>query len=191
MFEALLRNLERELTEGNSAKEPPALLFRGQHDAEWDLTTTLERSGCKDMTFDAYYRLTGNVLPAIEAFTREKWDVPDYSLAMEAEFREDAQLFSLRKFPAPKFYQYMVYLRHHGFPSPLLDWTSSVYVAAFFAFRHAGTEDGMGSIYVYCERPEGFKGEWVGLRRFGRSANMSARTRDTFVSCPITRCVRR
>ena len=46
------------------------------------------------MTFDAYYRLTGNVLPAIEAFTREKWDVPDYSLAMEAEFREDAQLFA-------------------------------------------------------------------------------------------------
>jgi hypothetical protein len=31
----------------------------------------------------------------------------------------------------------MAYLRHHGFPSPLLDWTRSAFVAAFFAFHKA------------------------------------------------------
>ena len=44
----------------------------------------------------------------------------------------------------------MAYLRHHGFPSPLLDWSRSAYVAAYFAFNKAvEASNGRVSIYVF------------------------------------------
>lgn len=56
----------------------------------------------------------------------------------------------------------MIYLRHHGFPSPLLDWSRSPYVAAFFAFAPWLPEDCDGvAIYAYVEYLGQGK-EWLG-----------------------------
>ncbi|OQA92726.1 MAG: FRG domain protein [Elusimicrobia bacterium ADurb.Bin231] len=49
------------------------------------------------------------------------------------------------------FLEFWIYTRHHGFPSPLLDWSASPYIAAFFAFEDQLTKAGNIAIYAYFE----------------------------------------
>jgi FRG domain-containing protein len=127
-------------------------LFRGQRNASWSLDTTLERRRLRDYGFLDYYRLICTVRPQIESFTGTTWGTlpPDDEVR---QLSKEYQKFSLMldgidgTFPA---YSYMAYLRHHGFPSPLLDWTRTPYVAAYFAFRNADKDK--VAIYVYTER---------------------------------------
>lgn len=145
----------------NYSKESSPLLFRGQGNSDWKLTTTLERSGASGMLFRDYYRLIcASIAPAVKTFTGE--EIPEYKPDYAAKAFLDQQLLLDRQFPPPPLYRYMAYLRHHGFPSPLLDWSRSPFVAAFFAFRDQ--QDGVQSrsIFAYCESPQGTKGGALG-----------------------------
>lgn len=165
--------LERELEDLRLQLKTSAsrLLFRGHADSTFRLTTTLERAGCQRMLFRDWYRLATRIKPAVETLSGVKWDLPDYSVEIEDMFQTKRELLALRQFPTADFYRWMVYLRHHGFPSPLLDWSYSRHVAAFFAFRDEPvTKPEKRSIYVYCEMPLGVKGGAVGaptIRRIG------------------------
>lgn len=135
-------------------RDPASLLFRGQDNSNWGLSTTLDRSGAKDMAVSEYYRLICKAKPAIESLTKNNWKVPEYDIRIQESFRKYDEFLS---FPEVRLYSYMIYLRHHGFPSPLLDWSLSPFVAAFFAFWREWPEAENRSIFVYCEMPSGFK----------------------------------
>lgn len=134
-FEGQLAKLRNELGKrASSLIHASPLLFRGQEDAEFSLITTLERMGCEGMSLSRYNRLMLRIKPAVETFTGTIWTAPEYSDEGERSFH-DSELISLHRFPPVDLYRYMVYLRHHGFPSPLLDWSYSPYVAALFRFQ--------------------------------------------------------
>jgi hypothetical protein len=164
-FEGELRRLT---TDPATPPKPKAsrFLFRGQPDPRKHLTTTLERNGQSRPSFKEYFELISRVRPQIETFTGTSWTIPDHS--EYDQWLKDFDSLMPCKYPA---YDYMVYLRHHGFPSPLLDWSRSVYVAAYFAFREPPVAERV-SIFVFLERPEGFKTFSIGspspsIWRFG------------------------
>jgi hypothetical protein len=106
--------------------------FRGQSDAQWPLYTTLERRSKKITAVRDYLRVISEIKPTVETFTGIDFQLPSLE-KMDKHCREydrfDSFLFKSAK--------YMAQLRHGGFPSPLLDWTNSPYVAAYFAFSRA------------------------------------------------------
>jgi FRG domain-containing protein len=146
-FELKLKKLREE----NGTESSP-LLYRGQGNSEWHLDTTLERYTKKNgMTFLSYYDLiTGSIGPEVRTFSGV--DVPERRQDIAESFFDKALMFKWPKqFPDPPLYGYMAHLRQLGFPSPLLDWSRSPYVAAFFAFREDPVVPvATRSIYAYC-----------------------------------------
>jgi hypothetical protein len=154
------RSFEQWQDDLKSACRKAKLLFRGQGSSDWKLETTLERHGKRSMLVWEYYQLIIAVGPAIETLTGVR--ATKHDLEIQKSFNSVESFFEVNRFPSGLDYEYLVYLRHHGFPSPLLDWTRSPYVAAFFAFRNESAGSEKRSIYAYCETPTGAKGGAVG-----------------------------
>lgn len=123
-------------------------LFRGQSSADWSLQTSLERYVVAEVSLESYNRYLLRIKPAVEAYTGRTWNL-ERNIAIVDTFHSATN------------YEFMVYARHHGFPSPLLDWSQSCYVALFFAYQHAVDERPV-SIFAYVDDLGCGKGGWAG-----------------------------
>lgn len=110
------------------------------------------------MSVAEYYRVIHAAEPQIRTFTATAWDAIESYQEVEKISREYDDFHIRVQYDGLPAYGYMAYLRHQGFPSPLLDWTRSPYIAAFFAFRSpVKPPTDRVSVFVFCELPTGIK----------------------------------
>ncbi|MGD8113240.1 FRG domain-containing protein [Vibrio sp. TRT 17S01] len=90
-------------------------VYRGQANSNWKLTTSLHRTGLVNRVEDliSYFEF---VVPSVQEKV-EAWDGTRRNLSNPNELA-----------------QFVSFLQHNGYPTPLLDWSYSPYIAAFFAF---------------------------------------------------------
>ena len=90
-------------------------MYRGQSDSSWALRSSIFRTGFVNNHADlvGYFNyMLPTVQEQVEAWSGLSWDLSNNF--SQAEF--------------------LAYLQHNGFPTPLLDFTLSPYIAAYFAF---------------------------------------------------------
>ena len=105
----------------------PPLLFRGQSDSSWALETTLDRFASQRVDLQSYLDYLQRAAKPFSALSTKSFSVP------YVEVKEDL----IGIFRCEELAEFLIYLRHIGFPSPLLDWTTSPFIAAFFALEGA------------------------------------------------------
>lgn len=101
-------------------------LFRGQGDANWELKTSLERC------FDRH-----GVKPC------ERRKIEDRIIR---EFRRAYHQFAYHVPDCQMIDQWLSIMQHHGTPTRLLDFTYSIYVAAYFAVEEAENDSAVWAV---------------------------------------------
>lgn len=161
-------------------------LFRGQSNSKWNLATTLERYLGSEYPVRDYFQKISTAAKHIGAVTGRNWNLEPYPSCIAAW--EAKGLYSEGGLP---LYDFLIFLRHHGFPSPLLDWTASPYVAAYFAFSGAEPENKV-SIYAYVEYAGEPKGHWRDEPRIeALGPNASGHLRHYLQQSQYTMCTTR
>lgn len=91
--------------------------FRGQPESSWELNTSLERCFNK---FNPIINIYEN---------SEHW--------MLNEFKEKFHLYSDNPPDTTNNFEWLALLQHYGCPTRLLDFTTSLYIASYFAFSES------------------------------------------------------
>ena len=104
------------------------VLFRGQPNGP--LKSTLERTTSEEFSLSSYILRARQRANELESYTDTNWGLSDWP-KLHDEIKDSQPEYGI--YMPPKLASYLIYLRQLGYPSPLLDWTTSPYIAAYFA----------------------------------------------------------
>jgi hypothetical protein len=108
---------------------PNRYVFRGQESNAWRIRTFFHRSG-RSSLFKFVNQDVHQLHAHLSSLTEHHFNLKDEL--------ENAAFYSL--------------VQHHGYPTPLLDWTHSPFIAAYFAFRKKRTDGEFVRIFVLDQR---------------------------------------
>jgi hypothetical protein len=152
-FEKKILDLEEETK--RLKNDPRAIwattevLYRGEGNADWPLplSSTLERKHMH-MTVGQYFDY---IIEKNSAFLSAP-ELETLKQEIEKLNVDRIYLFPTQDANTKKILSVMAELRHKGFESPLVDWTSDPLVAAFFAFEGEYSESDKVAVYAFRER---------------------------------------
>ncbi len=118
-------------------------IYRGHSNNSWKLRTNLHRTGQWKTPEDIVFYME-RIVPLVH----------ETVAAWEGRKRNLTNPFELA--------QFIAYLQHNGFPTPLLDWTYSPYIAAYFAFEGINHfEPQTDFVSIYCFDKESWLKEYA------------------------------
>ncbi len=121
--------------------EPERFFFRGQENNEWQICTSFHRTGRAVLR-----RFSETDVPSLHR-NLSGLTTHRFILADEQDYAAFLHL-----------------VQHHGYPTPLLDWTYSPFIAAYFAFRNIRRETSSGKVRVLVFDGRGWQNAFASAR---------------------------